>query len=39
MSIPNDSFLERLLRAFTRSPSRPDREASRQEPIRWVNLR
>jgi hypothetical protein len=35
MSTANRSWVDRLIRALTRSESKP----ARQEPIRWVNLR
>jgi hypothetical protein len=41
MSTSNGSLLERFIRFFTRdaSQSQQDREDTRQEPHRWLNLR
>lgn len=42
MSTRSGSFLERFIRALSRGAvpqSQHDREAERQSPIRWLNLR
>ena len=41
MSTSNSSLLERFIRVLARATtqSKRDREADRQAPIRWLNLR